>query len=165
MAYATTCVLCDNLCAIWIHLLGTGGELNSSIDAFKSARLFDPVKITDLAPDSAMVEDLKAFPFLHGSKAHLHQELPTYLAAAAAEGVSPGLEQLKWWKKHETTLPFWAAACQQVLLCQPSSAAVERVFSSLNNSFNDEQSRALEDMLNWHYYYNITKEHNLLIII
>ena len=35
--------------------------------------------------------------------------------------------------------------CQQVLLCQPSSAAVERVFSLLNNSFNDQQSRALED--------------------
>ena len=95
---------------------GTGGELNSSVNVFKSARLFDPVKITDLAPDSAMVEDLKAFPFLHGSIAHLQQELPTYLAAA--EGVSSDLEPLKWWKKKETTSPYWAAACQQVLLCQ-----------------------------------------------
>ena len=46
-------------------------------------------------------------------------------------------------------LPHWsaAAACQQVLLCQPSSAAVERVFSSLKNSFGDQQSRALEDYI------------------
>ena len=41
--------------------------------------------------------------------------LPAYLVAA--EGVSPNIEVLGWWDKQEE-LPHWAAACQQVLLCQ-----------------------------------------------
>ena len=40
---------------------------------------------------------------------------------------------------------YHATACQQVLLCQPSSAAVERVFSLLKNSFGKQQSSALEE--------------------
>ena len=57
----------------------------------------------------------------------------------AAEHQIPALEQLEWWKKHEEKLPRWSAACCQVVLHQPSSAAVERVFSSLKSSFGDQQ--------------------------
>ena len=52
-----------------------------------------------------------------------------------------------WWMKHEQKLPFWSNACQKVLLCQPSSGAVERVFSILKSSFGTEQTRALEDYI------------------
>ena len=57
------------------------------------------------------------------------------------------VELLEWWKKHEERLPYWPAACQQVLLCQPSSTVVERVFSLLKNSFDEQQSSALEDYI------------------
>ena len=53
----------------------------------------------------------------------------TYVAAA--DGVSAEIEVLKWWEKQEEKLPHWAPTCQQILLRQPSSAAVERVFSLL----------------------------------
>ena len=38
-----------------------------------------------------------------------------------------------------------ASACKRVLLLQPSSAAAERVFSILSNSFNSQQESSLED--------------------
>ena len=37
--------------------------------------------------------------------------------------------------------------CKTALLSQPSSAAAERVFSLLNNSFKENQARALEDYI------------------
>ena len=120
-----------------------GEELLPCVKAFKAASLLHPLKVMDLHPNASTVDDLKAFPFLHDAIPDLKKELPQYLAAA--EGVSAETELLKWWKKQEEKLPNWSAACKQVLLCQPSSAAVERVFSSLKNSFSDQQSRALED--------------------
>ena len=39
----------------------------------------------------------------------------------------------------------WSNTAQNVLLLQPSSAAAERVFSVLNNTFASKQLRALED--------------------
>ena len=107
-----------------------GGEL---LPCAKAASLFHPVKNADRRPDASTVEDLKAFHFLQAAVPDLQKELPDYLAAA--EGVAPDIDVLKWWEKQEEKLPHWAATCRQVLLGQPSSAAVERVFSSLQNSF------------------------------
>ena len=74
------------------------------------------------------------FYFLEQAIPDMQGELPAYLAAA--EGVSP--QTSKYWNGEE--LPHWAAACQQVLLCQPSSAAVKRVISVLrSSSFGDDQ--------------------------
>ena len=42
----------------------------------------------------------------------------------------------EWRHMHEVSLSAWAAAAKNALLVQPSSAACERVFSLLNNSFN-----------------------------
>ena len=52
---------------------------------------------------------------------------------------------LVWWKGYMADLPAWAAACKKLLLVQPSSAAAERVFSLLQNSFKKSQELALED--------------------
>ena len=54
-----------------------------------------------------------------------------------------------WWKNHERQIPncYWAAAFQKILLMQPSSAASERVFSLLDNSFKDNQASAMEDYI------------------
>ena len=67
-------------------------------------------------PDATTVLDLKAFYFLEQAIPDVQRELlPAYLVAA--EGVSPNIKVLEWWDKQEE-LPHWAAACQQVLLCQ-----------------------------------------------
>ena len=46
---------------------------------------------------------------------------------------------------HQEELPYWSSLFKKVLLVQPSSAASERVFSLLNNSFDDKQQNSLED--------------------
>ena len=54
---------------------------------------------------------------------------------------------VKWWQKNSTDVPSWASAAKKVLLVQPSSAASERVFSLLNNSFHDQQDLSLQDYI------------------
>ena len=75
----------------------------------------------------------------------LKSELPWYIAKS--DGVSTEFDKLAWWKIHQHELPNWSKACKTALLIQPSSAAAERVFSLLNNSFKDNQARALEDYI------------------
>lgn len=121
------------------------GELRPIVDAFKSARLFDPTKVSDMKPDAAAINTLRSFKFLDSDEIikNLKFELPTYIAAA--DGVALTVDPLDWWERHFEALPHWATACKKVLLCQPSSAAVERVFSLLNNHFGHSQYSSLED--------------------
>ena len=54
-----------------------------TVDAFKSARLFNPGKVTDLKPTTASVDTLKVLPFFRDELINdLKLELPSYLAAA-----------------------------------------------------------------------------------
>ena len=84
--------------------------------------------------------------FLSDNRLDLDQrELPTYIAAAT--DVNPDINVLAWWEIHEQEIPNWAKACKKILLIQPSSAASERVFSLLENSFRDNQACAMEDYI------------------
>ena len=50
-------------------------------------------------------------------------------------------------EEENNSLLKWVEAFKLILLVQPSSAAAERVFSLLNNSFNTSQESALEDYI------------------
>ena len=114
--------------------------------AFKAARLFSPLKLQEMQPDSAAVDSLSAFPFLDPNiLGNLKSELPQYMAAV--EDVSPTYSPLEFWKTHALSLPAWATAARKVLLVQPSSASSERVFLLLNNSFGHQQNSALQDYI------------------
>ena len=123
------------------------GELNPLVQFFKAARVFSPINMCDMQPSTAMVDSLAAFPIFSDStlQCNLKAELPAYVAAV--EDVSPEVDNLGWWKRHESQLPHLASACRTALLVQPSSAAVERVFSLLTNSFNCRQRHCLEDCI------------------
>lgn len=54
---------------------------------------------------------------------------------------------LDFWKNYTKALPKWGEAASQALLCQPSSATAERVFSVMNSCFGDQQLSSLEDYL------------------
>ena len=56
------------------------------------------------------------------------------------------INPVAWWKSHAMELPKWANAFRLVLLVQPSSAAVERVFSILQ-CITEQQQSSLEDYL------------------
>ena len=75
--------------------------------------------------------------------------MPSYLAKIEAidNDDSSDVDCLKFWKSSESTLPQWAAAVKKILIVQPSSAAVERVFSMLNNAFKDKQQNSLQDYI------------------
>ena len=120
-------------------------SMKEPLAAFKAARLFSPHKVQDMQPSAATVDCLVAFPFLSNSIAALKHELAHYLAAA--EDVDPTYDPLKFWKRHQDTLPAWSAAAKRVLLVQLSSAAAVRVFSLLTNSFGQRQQTSLQDYI------------------
>ena len=93
-----------------------------------------------MQPTSQDVDSLQAFPFLKGSVSSLKQELPSYLAKAT--DLDKNVTPLNWWKDHSNDLHCWSAAAKMILLVQPSSAAAERVFSLLQNSFGSFQDGA-----------------------
>ncbi len=119
-------------------------DLKPAMNAFKAARLFSPSKVNSMHPTPSDINDLSVFPFFPSSVIEeLKKELPNYLSVA--EDVSSAIDPVAWWRDHEYRLPNWARACKYITLIQPSSAAAERVFSLLSNSFKDNQERALED--------------------
>ena len=121
-------------------------DLKNTVDAFKAAQYFLPHKINEQRPTISDMDSLKSFPFLDSVMiAALKSELAEYVAAA--EGVTENVNTLEWWrgKEENNSLPNWIKALKLVLLVQPSSAAAERAFSILNNSFHTTQESALEE--------------------
>ena len=123
------------------------GDLKPALLLFKAARYFDPCKAIELTPTSCDVDSLRAFPCLDQDSIidGLKSELPQYMAKA--EDVALTISRTDWWSHHESELPNWSKACKMSLLFQPSSAAAERVFSLLQNSFNQQQYSSLEDYI------------------
>ena len=120
-------------------------NMKAALEAFKTARLFSPFRLTEINPSVSSIDSLSAFPFLSSEIPALKQELPLY--QAAAQDVDPSFDPLLFWRRHESELPTWAKAARQVFLVQPSSAASERVFSLLRNSFGERQNSALQDYI------------------
>ena len=121
--------------------------MKNQVDAFKAAQLFVPHKVIQIRPDANAIDSLKAFPFLNFPSiiAGLKSELSDYLARAA--GMSSEVDAIQWWQQESRDLPTWGASFCKVLLIQPSSAAAERVFSLLSNSFGHHQDLALQDYI------------------
>ncbi len=120
------------------------GSLSASMKIFKAARVFNPKKAAEMQPNASVLDCLTVVPFLHAATiGNLKSELPLYLAKVA--DISPNFSPLQWWQMNAEGLPHWSAAARKILLIQPSSAAAERVFSLLSNSFNQQQYQALQD--------------------
>lgn len=98
------------------------------MDAFKSARLFNPGKVTELKPTAATVDSLKAFPLFKDSLvlSALKSELPAYIAAA--DGVPRELDPSEWWNHNKELLPHWNQGFNKVILCQPSLHLLKEFF-------------------------------------
>ena len=98
------------------------------------------MKDTHVDESTCTIDDFaSAFPSLSTQTVNgLKAQLSSYKAAVEVDVPD-------WWQRHEQELPHWCAAFKLVLVVQPSSAAAERVFSLLQNSFNQGQSSSLED--------------------
>ena len=78
----------------------------------------------------------------------LKRELSDYIAAAKEFQAVDEDEDHLWtfWRQNRQRLPLLFKAAREVATTQPSSAAIERLFSYLTNGFNDNQKQALEDI-------------------
>ena len=106
-----------------------------------------PEAVQWLRPTPATVQGLRLFPFLNSNHVihGLITELLNYVGAAHNITMACEEDKVKCWRQHSDRLPHWSSAVMKVLLVQPSSAAVERVFSIIDSSFNDSQDHALVD--------------------
>ena len=121
-------------------------SLKKSLEVCKAFQLFSPQKAYTMQPDASKIDQLlSCVPFLNnsGTLNALKAELPTYLSKAG--GTDENFSPLEWSKINAPSLPEWSEATKKVLLIQPSSAASERVFSLLKNSFNEQQEASLQD--------------------
>ena len=87
---------------------------------------------------------LKRIPFFDDNEvAALVAELPTYRALVIGEDVGGNVDCEAWWdgKAAATGVGRWYAGATMVMICQPSSAAAERVFSMLKAIVGDQQCK------------------------
>ncbi|CAM9715366.1 unnamed protein product, partial [Sphacelaria rigidula] len=54
---------------------------------------------------------------------------------------------LSFWDDNKTRLPTWYLVAMDIVLIQPSSAFMKRVFSSLRGCLDSRQERALGDRI------------------
>ena len=145
--YAPGSSMLNNVCSQVLHT--TFNQLATSmkepLEAFKAARLFSPAKLQQLKPSVSTLDTLSVFPFLRSEIPALKEELPLYMAASG--DIDPSYDPLLFWKQHEPSSPTWSQAARQRILVQPSSAASERVFSLLRNSFGERPNSALQDYI------------------
>ena len=121
----------------------TTGELKHTLEAFKTARFYDPTQLNEIKQILTDIDFLTAFDFIDSEFIlKLKGELPMYLAAV--EDIAPAVNINDWWKGHAGELPAWTAAYGLLLLIQPSSTTAERVFSVLQSSFSTKQNSSLE---------------------
>ena len=122
-------------------------SLKMSLAIFKGCRLFSPQKVREMKPTAqSLDESLSCIPFIDAAEREgLKEELPTYLARVA--DIDKMFDQLEWWKLNSSTLPNWSTAAKKIVLVQPSSAAAERVFSLLKQSFGEQQDSSLQDYI------------------
>jgi hypothetical protein len=129
------------------HTIITG--MATTLAIYKAFRLLDPARIDILGADSASVEmQLKLIPFFSTDEvAALMAQLAAYRALAIGEGMDDTVDRESWWEHHAHTagVDCWYAAATKVMICQPSSAAAERVFSMLLALMGpQQQARALQ---------------------
>ena len=117
-------------------------SMKEPLEAFKVASLF---KVKQIRPSASALDTLSVFPFLSSQIPSLKEEFLHYIAAS--EDIDPSYDPLQFWKQHKQSLPAWSQAARQITLIQPSSAALERIFSLLRNSFGERQNSTLQDYI------------------
>jgi len=134
--------------------------------AYKAARILHPSKLTQLTSSQAaallIVQSLPIhFPWIDEKWLdELIEQLPKFYSAASRYSIEvPSDPNMKpherraledklvanWWRTHSSAFVGWARLFEAMLSIQPSSAFVERVFSSLKQMYGDDQTLALRD--------------------
>lgn len=126
-------------------------ELGNCLSFFKAIRVLDPkfVAVHGITDDDLdQLEQFNCFKPLTLRVEAMKRELPAYLRAVEdMKTVQYRSDILQWYPCHEDRIPAFADATEIAILCQPSSAAAERVLSILQHCIGKQQERALEDYI------------------
>ena len=157
------------------------GKLSSDIEIFKMCRFANPIAMRQRvqAPECIMefkaaLESLRRFPT--ETVNNIVGEWNTYkrilreLPSTESEGVFKFQVQrcMIFWRTHYSALPAMSKFARFCMTLAPSSAAAERVFSYLKNSFTVSQMRqSLEDytqcsIMLQHNHINAAETHDVL---
>ena len=77
------------------------------------------------------------------------EEISTYAAMVHEENLS-STSALSFWQKHSTKMPLLSKLAMKAIMVPPSSASVERSFSTLNWILNSKRSCLTEENLQYH---------------
>jgi hypothetical protein len=133
------------------------GELASLLKFFQVAQYLRPHQMSLLNPSLTDLDNWKEIKSINKGAISLDAlklELPAYKAAAT--GVPCDVDLMRFWVDCGHALPSFTSLFKLFCLCNPSSAAVERLFSLLNLHFGSETHNALHDyvLLQMMYLYN-----------
>ena len=146
--------------------LTEGGDRYDLVVLSRAARLWNPHFVSNL-PDNLEAAESEAQRLLEGLKLvprlncnvlirDLMVEFTTYYREVKANKLiyKKDPEDIIGWHYDRrvnthfvSARPNWWKVAAILVLIQPSSAACERVFSLLNNSFSNKQSKALADYI------------------
>ena len=149
-----------------LHVLACGGEVTEAdIDGLKLFRMHTHTKIAPkikvAAPHAALiVNDVWSAHYISHVRMHCSQEMSTEIPKynSIIKGLKPYSERLdahgndsftllNFWRANEGEVPAFAYVLRAVLANAPNSIPPERVFSILNNTFDNDQDRAKADYI------------------
>jgi len=128
----------------------------SRLLVLRRARIFNPLRVLDVGVKIDEIESLATiFPWLEFQNGLISQmivEWAKYKSRAKDFAVPPGISFAErasmiwdWWMRQRVNLPAWSSAVALLALVQPSSAAMERVYSIVRRQFDDKQTKSLMD--------------------
>ena len=138
---------------------------HQQINRLKAARMFDPLYAKAHAATAANIDALQCFKFakhpcIAPALKNMHAEIDVYNAKVTAipdlsqreitarDGTKTDSFEIEaWWKEARSSLPNFAVVLRAILCHSPHSCAVERLFSVLNNSFDEQQANAYSDYI------------------
>ena len=126
----------------------TETRFSESLQTFRGCRLvgYQFVRETTLEALQEEIIFVQYLPIGARLIEDLEAELKTYKNIADHHnGEDDDEDDWAFWRRYFIRLPAWYKLAEEAALVMCSSAAVERVFSLLNNSFDDSQQSSLND--------------------
>lgn len=123
-----------------------GAKLARTMDLFKAAKLTDFTFMKAHKYSDADVRSLSVFPFVDGDMVEglLTERDDYFIAASDTDG---DYDHMAFWNLNQHKLPTWRALVSEMVLLQPSSAFMERVFSTLRCCFDERQESVYSDRI------------------
>ena len=125
------------------------GDLRNQVDMYDAARMFHPAMMRLLDWDADTVrQKSQHVPFLRCNPpvvTNLCKELKKYKTLIIEKQIDRDGDVEEWWCAAEFQVPNWFFGATNMMLHQPSSASVERMFSMLKAIMGDNQQSALQD--------------------